>query len=517
MGLSQRSYKIILAALCVVFAAARVWPLTDSCLWFDEVFSVHAATHSWNSLLSFVSLDLIHPPLFYVLLKLWIGVGGEQLFWLRLFPVIFSVIAIFPFVALCRDIKLTFWTQILALFFLSVNGSLIKYAQEIRMYSLFLCLSLFSIWLFVRFFVKGKGFIALVLINILLVYTHYFGWFVVVSEVAAILIFQRIKWRRTLTMFAITFAGFVPWIMATWQAAQTGTGLGQNIGWMSRPGIVAILQFKLNLIEPFYYQASSADPVSVIRVSIPLLLIFAASVVFYILNWKRQPTDEKQAVHLLFIFVAVPIAAAVAVSWLLPYSIWGTRHLVIVFAPVSILLAIAITNIGIPLLRTASITLILLFSGYAFVLVTIRETPRQPWCAWDNVASEFAETRGAKLYAFEDLSAYHLWFALRNTKNTKVVVIKGTGAPEDTAYFLPRGFNDVEVINEDDIVGEQIYAAFRADEVDITKPPISNLISRGYEILEVKSFPAGRSKAHLIRMARKSETRASARVNLAER
>src|SRR6187455_2295654 len=99
-----------------VYIASRFWRLTESCLWFDEIFSVHAAEHPWNSILSFVSLDLIHPPLFYVLLKLWIGVGAESLFWLRLLPVSFALLTVFPFVSLCRELKLGRWTQILALF-----------------------------------------------------------------------------------------------------------------------------------------------------------------------------------------------------------------------------------------------------------------------------------------------------------------------------------------------------------------------------------------------------------------
>lgn len=500
MNLSQRSYNIILTAICVAFVALRLWHLTDSCLWFDEIFSVHAAEHSWDSLFSFVALDLIHPPLFYVLLKLWTQVGGESLAWLRVFPVLFSVVSLFPVVLLLHEMKQNKVTQLICLLLLTVNGSLLKYSLEVRMYSLLMCLALFSTWLFARYFVKGKSFIPLLIVNILLVYTHYFGWFVILSEITAILIFQRIKWRRMLTMLVITFASFVPWIIAIWQAAQTGTGLAQNIGWMSRPGILAILQFKLNLIEPFYYQASSADPISIFRVSIPLLLIFSASVVFYILNWNRQTTDEKQAVQLFFIFAVLPIAAAFAASWLLPYSIWGTRHLIVVFAPVFILLAIAVANIYISWLRIAFMTLIILFSGYAFMLTTLREIPPQPWCAWDNVASEFANSRVAKLYAFEELSAYHLWFALRNTENTKVTLAKGTGAPEDTAYFLPRGFDGVEVINESEIKDGQIFAAFRADEIDISKPPISNLVSQGYLIIDVKTFSAGISKAHLVRM-----------------
>src|SRR6188768_330726 len=100
MKRSQPAQLAALGMLVVIYAAVRCWGLTASCLWFDEIFGVHAAEHSWDSLLSFVALDLIHPPLFYVLLKLWIGVGGEALGWLRAFPVIFAVAALIPFFGL---------------------------------------------------------------------------------------------------------------------------------------------------------------------------------------------------------------------------------------------------------------------------------------------------------------------------------------------------------------------------------------------------------------------------------
>ena len=63
--------------VCAAYVVLRLWHLTDGCLWFDEIFSVHAAEQTWSGMWSFVAQDLIHPPLFYALLKLWIGVGGE--------------------------------------------------------------------------------------------------------------------------------------------------------------------------------------------------------------------------------------------------------------------------------------------------------------------------------------------------------------------------------------------------------------------------------------------------------
>jgi uncharacterized membrane protein len=45
---------------------------------------------------------------------------------------------------------------LLAAIFLEVSGLLIKYSQEARIYSFLLCLALFSMWLFVRFFISAR-------------------------------------------------------------------------------------------------------------------------------------------------------------------------------------------------------------------------------------------------------------------------------------------------------------------------------------------------------------------------
>jgi len=119
-------WLIIIGLVSVVYVLLRTWNLTASCLWFDEIFSIHAASLSWGNLFWFVAQDLIHPPLFYALLKIWISVGGESLFWLRFFPVLFSSIVIIPFILLCRQLKLPFPTIALALTFFAAGGSLIK-------------------------------------------------------------------------------------------------------------------------------------------------------------------------------------------------------------------------------------------------------------------------------------------------------------------------------------------------------------------------------------------------------
>ena len=178
------SFSLLLfLSVIVLFIAARLWQLTTSCLWFDEIFSIHAARHDWRHMFQFVAADLIHPPLFYALLKIWIAIGGESPLWLRLLPVLCSVAAIAPFVMLCRALKLTRQQITVALLLLAVNGYLIKYAQEVRMYSLLFFLTCTSLWLVVRFSQPDSKaiplWLALRLVNLLLVYSHYACWIVV--------------------------------------------------------------------------------------------------------------------------------------------------------------------------------------------------------------------------------------------------------------------------------------------------------------------------------------------------
>lgn len=503
----RRMQRFALFALWVLYAAARIWRLTDSCLWFDEIFSVHAAEHDWNSILWFVAQDLIHPPLFYLLLKLWIGIGGENLFWLRLLPVGFSVLAVVPFVLFCRELKLKFPTIAFALLLLALNGSFIKYAQLLRMYSMVTFLSLVSLWLFARYFNRGKNLIALLVVNLILIYTHYYGWMVIGAEVAAMLIFQRIKWRGIAAIVGSAFVFFLPWLWFVWRASQSGSDLSQNIKWIERPGFATLGTFVIDLVEPIFFQMSNAEPASIYRVSIPIVLILVTSIVLYLSGWKSREPDEKRKIYFLAIFTFLPIVAVFIASWLMPYSIWGTRHLIIVVVPLTLLFATAVTEFRSALLRTAAISLIIIFSAYAVVLETIRTSQIHVWCAWANLANDVRSTtpehEPVNIYTFENLVAYHVWFSLRNEPNTRVSVIRGF---EDSltleTYFLPRGFDDVTTVDLNEVNDDRFWLLFRRGKVDEERPMLDSLRAKGY--IECPSMPIkyGRTNVFEIQMVR---------------
>ena len=504
MGNKKIIWTVILSALAVVYVLLRFWHLTDSCLWFDELFGVHAATLEWREMFWFVAQDLIHPPLFYVLLKCWISIGGETLFWLRCFPVLFSILALFALYQFCKQLKLSYPAIAIAFAFFAANGALIKYAQEVRMYSLMMFLAILSMWLFTRFLHLGKNIRLLTICNILLIYTHYFGWFVVVSEIIVILILQRIKIRQILIMFGICLLSFAPWLFAVFRASQINSDLSQNIGWIQKPNLYVIIQFGFDLVEPFYFQSSNIENASNYLIVIPILLLIGTAKIFYLANYKELSETEKVNFWMLAVFVETPLLLAFLLSWILPVSIWGTRHLIIVFAPVAIVIGLFFDKLK-PQILKISFAVRFYFLLFALAFVFELKRPKQTfiWCAWENLATEIPNNQPAKIFVFEDLVAYHFWFAERNNPNIQIVKIENLeGVLEDKAYFLPRGFDDVKKINFDEITDESFYIAFRDSQFDVQKPPLKNLIEKNYKISEPKIFEANGLKAFLIKVSR---------------
>jgi Dolichyl-phosphate-mannose-protein mannosyltransferase len=509
--------KAIFTLLVGLFVGARLWRLTAACLWFDEVFSVHATRYGWARMLGFVAADAVHPPLFYALLKVWIGVGGESLFWLRLLPALISIACVVPFLLLCRELRLEATETRLALLLMSVNGYLIKYAQEVRMYSLLLLLALCSLWLFVRFFRSGakRDLVWLTVVNLLLIYTHYYGWMVIAAEGVCLLLPGPAKRRWFFISVGILLVCFSPWVYAV-IAAERGQGLAQNIGWVSRPRLQDGAQLFTLLNEPFYYRQSSGERLYSGWSLIVSLLLFGWPICVLLWHGWRQRTGAEAQSHTaqlrwLLCLTAIPLALSFVLSWLLPQSIWGTRHLIILAGPYMMLAAVALNRLR-PL--AAKYSILALLGCWLFLAATqtlLRPEARHIWCSWEELSRQMVErkadaTEEMKVYAFEDLVAYHLWFALSESGGGRyrVSVIKGmAGMLEDRAYFLPRAFDEISVQDSNALTQEHIWIAFRAQNWDETRPPLKTLAERGYKAGNVLTGEADGQRAFLVELWRK--------------
>jgi hypothetical protein len=509
----KRPAALLTAALVCLYVAARAWRLTGACLWFDELFGVHAARHTWAGLWRFVAADLIHPPLFYALLKVWTAAGGESVWWLRLFPLAASAAAVVPLLLLARELELGRAATNAALLLAAANGYLIKYAQEVRMYGLLLLFTLTSMWLFARLLKKEGGarglFAALFFVNLLLVYTHYYGWLVVACEAA----FLAVKGRRRFGVFTLTAAGlaaaYAPWVWACARASKSGGGLAQNIGWIGRPGARDLFELFALFNQPFYFRQSSADPLFARAGALVGLLVVGLPVFALLFERvrRRGEGDEEEDTRVAFLltFTLLPVAFAFAASYVLPQSVWGTRHLIVAAGPYALLAGLALARLRVEWWRTAALALVCGWLALSGLLTLARPQPAHVWCAWEGLAASAArEDAGARdVYAFEDLVAYHLWFALSGPGRFRVVSVKGApGVAEDPAYFLPRDFDGVAVKGTDALQGERFWAAFRDAEWDESRQPLKLILERGYRPERVYERAAQGQRAFLVLFVR---------------
>jgi hypothetical protein len=139
--------------------------------------------------------------------------------------------------------------------------------------------------------------------------------------------------------------------------------------------------------------------------------------------------------------------------------------------------------------------------------------PEFIWCSWESLAQQIdstpvSSTAPIHVYAFEDLVAYHLWFALNQhaSPTINVSVIKGLpGVQEDPAYFMPRGFSDIPIQRDHYLTGDNTWIAFRASEWDDSRSPLNLFRQNGFEVEQVFSRKAQGQQAFLVKLRRQDK------------
>jgi hypothetical protein len=485
-----RSTLIVFLLLVGLFVAARLWNLGDYNLWSDEIFSLKAARQSWGRLFHVAISDAVHPPLFYILLKIWIWIGGQSVVWLHLLPTVIAIATIIPLFLLARELRLSAAAFNLVLLFMAVNGYLIFYSLELRMYSLTLLLTICSLWAFVRFFNSKsrtwKELLPLFAVNVLLVYSHYYGWLVVGIQFLFLLFWGRHKlWPFSITAAAVAVC-FSPWaVIVITRAAKKG-GIG-NLEWLAQPDALSLAEFFGNLHGAYRFRGQMA--LGLLLFSLP---IFAWA--WEVLRRDRSGSHRRNpTLWWLVLLSFLPVLISFAGSQMGRQSVWNRRYLIIVAAPYMFLVAIAVFKLRPPWLRNIAL---LLVTGWAVVagFQDRQFSMRQRWRSVEPVVKQMVQAESGKggvvVYVFdrnlfrmvrlyveladpegfqvklvngvEDITEDHFWVATREFRNTSPQVREQQWASE--GYGLGQTFQAV-VARQDRFV---LLEAWR--EEDIPKP-----------------------------------------------
>ena len=146
--LHRSTYVIVSALILLGGSCIRFYHLANRSLWYDEAVTANISRGSFAQMLALtrnVSAPIIHPFLLYLTEKLARGA------WIVRFPsVLASLAAVLTMLAMIRA-KVSPWAALFAAAILSFSASQVRYAQEVREYSLAVFFATFLIFCLFRY------------------------------------------------------------------------------------------------------------------------------------------------------------------------------------------------------------------------------------------------------------------------------------------------------------------------------------------------------------------------------
>lgn len=353
----------------------------------DEPYSIYHAQMNIGSIIKILSSGN-NPPFYEILLHFWIKLFGISPLSVRMPSLIFNSIAVLYVYKIGKtffNLKVALTASLIFIF----SDYQIMFAHEARVYALLGMLTAISFFLFLKLITTDKPMrkhlIFLTLINIIIIYTHFFGFFILILETAFILINKDLitKYYKPLIISIIIIILFyIPninvLIIRTLDSSKNGTwvkpvtslgNLHDAIYWFSNNNrtvyLLVILLFYAGMLKitalyiktkfikfafmlgfipiallisisvffklPFIWRLTSVSYVIFLFVSVFIVFFI---LVFNILKNKKYPE--------LFIIGAFifPLLLFFSVSFLIP--VFKDRYLMFISVPFYITLAITI-------------------------------------------------------------------------------------------------------------------------------------------------------------------------------
>ncbi|MGO8750282.1 MAG: glycosyltransferase family 39 protein [Thermoguttaceae bacterium] len=196
-GQGALSASRALLALAIIVAGGvglRMYGLYGRSMWFDEGFSWRTIQFPFLEMIERTGRDN-HPPLYYILLRLWTAAFGESLVALRSMNLAVSALAMAG-IYLCAveafarsgDRARARWIGLVAAALFAVSTYQIRAAWEVRMYAMGTALVALSTWLLLRALFapvqRWGAWAAYAAAALAFAYTHYYALYSLVGQAA---------------------------------------------------------------------------------------------------------------------------------------------------------------------------------------------------------------------------------------------------------------------------------------------------------------------------------------------
>jgi hypothetical protein len=291
--------------------------------WIDEGLSVGIAHHPLTSIPQLLRQDG-SPPLYYMLLHVWIGWFGDGERATHALSLIFALACI----------PLAYWLGrtvfgalegLVCAGLVAVDPFLTYYAQETRMYALVAMLSFVAAGAYVHGVLdRRRRYLPLLGVALVLIlYTHNWGLFLVAGYAIATLVFARDRWREAAIGGAVMVVLYLPWLSTlAYQSKHTAAP------WAITPSFHGLL------LAPGAVLSGDAPFMAIVLVGGTAL----AGVV------RRRADRHRRTVLAL----AAVVGSTVLLAWLASHvsPAWTTRYFAVVVGPLLVLSAAGLVRAG---------------------------------------------------------------------------------------------------------------------------------------------------------------------------
>jgi hypothetical protein len=200
---------------CLLALALRLYRLPDPALRWDEGWTLAHGHLPWDELIRIAALEW-HPPLFYLLFKIWRSIAGQTNYALRFLAVWAGVLTVPLAYAAARAWAKSRRAALLAAFYAAAAPLLVYYGQVNRMYAWTPAGTLLAAWALFRATSasrhRWRWAVASGFATALALYLLYYTVWPLAAVYAYALAARRDRRRSTVASALVAAALFAPWL-----------------------------------------------------------------------------------------------------------------------------------------------------------------------------------------------------------------------------------------------------------------------------------------------------------------
>jgi mannosyltransferase len=318
----QRSSWAAVAGIVFLASGLRFAMLGSNSLWFDEALIARVAQLRWQEIIPTLVVIDVHPPLYFLLMKAWVGLAGTSEAALRFPSALASVVSVLLTYCVMRRMAPE-RVSLLGALLAGVSPFAVMAGQEARMYALLEMLTLASTLAVILSVERGGAWrwAAYAVLAAAMIYTHYLGIIILAAHGLWIVWFNRAHLRAWLLATGGTIVLYGPWIPSLWHQSMVNelhyVWFRHPVGSADLTGLLGLLAFGGSLLgTSSFFAAGSLDPAVQWIVLLPFLFLVWRGMV-------AQSADRRD-LALLGLCLGLPIGTMLLVSLIKPafYARW---------------------------------------------------------------------------------------------------------------------------------------------------------------------------------------------------